>query len=140
MSEERSRKLRVCVNPENFEQVKRLYKIKTKKELMEITNLGISALNSLIKKFESNDGDEEPTYNVFYGKSGRKKNKNEHFNKICFIMGNDNSLTLRGCKEKLTTPVSISQLSRNMKGAGLSRKRIKKKANVLQTQRSIDNR
>ena len=55
-------------------------------------------------------------------------------------MGNDNSLTLRGCKEKLTTPVFVLQLSRDMKGAGLSRKRIMKKANILQTQRSIDNR
>ena len=46
------RKTRVLIlNEETFDQVKRLYKIKSKKELLEITNLSISALH--VKSRES---------------------------------------------------------------------------------------
>ena len=41
-------------------------------------------------------------------------------------MGNDNSLTLGGCKEKLENEISIAQLLKEIKKAGLSRKPIKK--------------
>ena len=43
MSEEPQRKERVSVNLEIFNQVKRLYTTKTKQELLEITNLNLSA-------------------------------------------------------------------------------------------------
>ena len=96
MSEEQRRKQRVCLNRDNFEQIKRLYKIKTKNELLEITNLGISALKNLTRKIESYDGADEPTFDVLYKKLGRKrKNKNELHNEIRSIMGNDDSLTLK---------------------------------------------
>ena len=45
MSEKQQRKERVGVNLEIFDQVKRLYTTKTKQELLEITNLILSACN-----------------------------------------------------------------------------------------------
>ena len=45
MSEEQQRKERVSVNLEIIDQVKRLYTTKTKQELLEITNLSLSACN-----------------------------------------------------------------------------------------------
>ena len=39
-------------------------------------------------------------------------------------MGNNNSLTLRGCKEKLENKISIAQISKEIKKAGLSKKPI----------------
>ena len=56
------------------------------------------------------------------------------------MMGNDNSLTLKGCQEKLTHRVSLPQLSRDFKASGLTRKRIKKKASVLLTQSNMKRR
>ena len=45
MSKEQQRKERVSLNLEIFDQVKRLYTTKTKQELLEITNLSLSASN-----------------------------------------------------------------------------------------------
>ena len=45
MSEEQQRKERVSVNIKIFDQAKRLYSTKTKQELLEITNLSLSACN-----------------------------------------------------------------------------------------------
>ena len=41
-------------------------------------------------------------------------------------MGNENFLTLRGCTEKLENEILLAQLMKEIKKAGLSRKRIKK--------------
>ena len=132
------RKTRVLINEKTFDQVKRLYKIKSKKELLEITNLSISALNNLIRKIESHEG-EELSFSNIYKKSGRnKKDKSELYTEIRSIMGNDNSLTLKGCQEKLTHRVSLPQLSRDFKASELTRKRIKKKASVLLTQSNME--
>ena len=45
MSEEQQRKERVSVNIEIFDQVKWLYTTKIKQDLLEITNLSLSACN-----------------------------------------------------------------------------------------------
>ena len=106
------RKTRVLINEETFDQVKRLYKIKSKKELLEITNLSTSALNNLIRKIESHEG-EELSFSNIYKKSGRnKKDKSELYTEIRSIMGNDNSFTLKGCQENLTHRVSRSTFAR----------------------------
>ena len=56
------------------------------------------------------------------------------------MMGKDNSLTLKGCQEKLTHRVSLPQLSGDFKASGLTRKRIKKKASVPLTQSNMERR
>ena len=48
-------------------------------------------------------------------------------------MGNDNSLTLGGCKEKLENEISIAQFLKEIKKAGLSRKPIKKDSMLFKT-------
>ena len=94
------RKTRVLINEETFDLVKRLYKIKSKKKLLEITNLSISTLNNLIRKIESHEG-EELSFSNIYKKSGRnKKDESELYTEIRSIMGNDNSLTLKICQKK----------------------------------------
>ncbi len=52
-------------------------------------------------------------------------------------MGNDNSLTQTSCRELLSAEVSLSTICREIKAAGLSRKRIKKRANVVLSQQNI---
>ena len=134
------RKTRVLINEKTFDQVERLYKIKSKKELLDITNLSISALNNLIKKIESHEG-EELSFSNIYKKSGRNtKDKSELYTEIRSIMGNDNSLNLKGCQKKLTRRVSLPQLLRDFKASRLTRKRIKKKASVLLTQSNMEQR
>ena len=81
------RKTRVLINEETFDQVKRLYKIKSKKELLEITNLSISALNNLIRKIESHDGEELSFSNIYKNSGRNKKDKSELYTEIRSIMG-----------------------------------------------------
>ena len=102
--------------------------------------MSLSALNKLIRKLE-NLSQGEPTFEALFKKAGRKmKNKDSLHTKIRDIMGNDNSLTLRDCKEKLENEISIAQFSKEIKKAGLSRKRIKKRSNVVLNHRNIDQR
>ncbi|KAF7684918.1 hypothetical protein CDIK_4333, partial [Cucumispora dikerogammari] len=49
-------------------------------------------------------------------------------------MGGDNSLTPTGCLDKIDQGISASQLCRELKEAGLTRKRIKKRAKVILTE------
>ena len=81
------RKTRVLINEETFDQVKRLYKIKSKKELLEITNLSISALNNLIRKIESQESEELSFSNVYKTSGRNKKDKSELYTEIRSIMG-----------------------------------------------------
>ena len=55
--------------------------------------------------------------------------KDSLYTKIRDIMRNNNFLTLKGCKEKLENEISVAQLSKEIKKAGLSKKQIKKKIN-----------
>ena len=48
-------------------------------------------------------------------------------------MGNDSSLTLQGCRDLLQSPISVSQMYREMKAANLTRKRLKKRSIVRVT-------
>ena len=132
------RKTRVLIIEETFDQVKRLYKIKSKKELLEITNLSISALNNLIRKIDSHEGEELSFTNIYKKSRRNEKDKSELYTEIRSIMGNDNFLTLKGCQEKLTHRASLPQLSLDFKASELTRKRIKKKASVLLTQSNME--
>ncbi len=125
MTNSSNRKTRVVTNSEIFEQVKRLYKTKSKRELLEITSLSKSALNKLIRKLETYEISDEPSFENLFNTPGRKKkDKNALHSEIRSLFGNDNSLTQRGCNYKLATSISSSTFSREVKAAGLSRKRI----------------
>ena len=94
----------------------------------------------MIRKIESHEG-EELSFSNIYKKFGRnKKDKSQLYTEIRSIIGNDNSLTLKGCQEKLTHMVSLPQLLRDFKASRLTRKRIKKKASVLLTQSNMERR
>lgn len=133
MSNENSqRKQRLNMTSSMFSQIKRLYKLKTRKELMEITSLSKAALNVAIRKIESYaNGD--ATFNALYKSAGRKRSIKDALNtEIRSLMGNDNSLTQVGCRERLqNSNISLSTMCRAVKEAGLSRKRLKRRSNVV---------
>ena len=109
------------MNRELFEQVKRLSKTKSKSELLDITSLSKNVLNVLIRKIENFEGSMEPTFEELYGKPGRKKmNKDALHREIRQIMGNDNSLTQVGCRDKLHVDISLSQICKEFKEIGLT--------------------
>ncbi|KAF7690793.1 hypothetical protein CDIK_2629 [Cucumispora dikerogammari] len=125
MSDESTQKTRTTVSRTIFEQVKQMWRIKTKEELMDITPLGRTAINVLISKIEKN---ENLSFEDLYFKAGQKKKcKEAPHAETRSTLRNDNSLTLRGCKDKILVSLSIPQLSREIKSAGMARKRIKKK-------------
>ncbi|KAI5151339.1 hypothetical protein ENBRE01_2069 [Enteropsectra breve] len=120
------RKQRKKIDSSIFEQIKRLYKSKTKQELAEITGVGISAITNCIRKIETCDA-EEAYFSALYKKPGAKRrDKRLLHTEIRNIVGNDNSLTQKGVQEKLSLPFSLPQLSREFKAMGLKRKRLKK--------------
>jgi len=135
-----ARKKRVMINAEVFNQIKRLYKSRSKLEIMEITSLSKNAVNEAIRKIENCECS-EPQFETLYKKVGRKKlNKESLHNEIRNIMGNDNSLTQKGCQEKLSINISTTKLCREIKLAGLTRKRLKKRPSVRLTEENIDQR
>lgn len=98
-------------------------------------------MNVAIRKIENNENQNDATYESAYAKPGRKKiPKDALHTEIRSIMGNDNSLTQIGCKEKLSKEISLSQLCKEMKSAGLTRKRLKKKSSVLLTSKNQEER
>ena len=60
MSEKQQKNERVSVNLEIFDLVKRLYTTKTKQELLEITNLSLSACNFKFRRLTK-----EPSFQKF---------------------------------------------------------------------------
>ncbi|KAF7685286.1 hypothetical protein CDIK_3965, partial [Cucumispora dikerogammari] len=71
----------------------------------------------------------------------RKKNNNEAIHvELRSIMGEDNSLTLAGCKAKISSNFSIPQLSRHFKAVGLTRKRLKKRPKLVLTDTNLTQR
>lgn len=129
----RNRKQRVVINASLFSQIKRFYKSKTIEELMEITSISRNSMYEAIRKIENSE-ESDPSFEALYKKPGRKSIEKSilHMN-TRDIMGNDNSLTQVGCKELLRTKISYPQLCREVKAAGLSRKRLKKRASVTLT-------
>jgi len=141
MNSNQGRKVHAGVNHEKFNQIKRLYTSKSKKELLEITALSLNALNVAIRRIEECKSETEATFENLYAKPGRKKSaKLTLHSEIRSIIGNDNSLTQVGCRELLSTKISLPQLCREVKAAGLSRKRLKKKSNVLLSDNNIAER
>ena len=89
MENQITRKTRVILNAEIFNQLKRLYKSKSKLESMEITSLSRNAINKAIQKIESSEHNDSQFENL-YNKSGRKRiNKRGLHSEIRNIMGND---------------------------------------------------
>ncbi|KAF7685979.1 hypothetical protein CDIK_3272 [Cucumispora dikerogammari] len=124
MSDETTRKTRTTTSRTIFKQEKRMWKTKTKKELMDITSSGRTAINVLISKIEKN---ESLSLKDFYSKASRnKKCKEALLAEIKSTLGNDISLTLKGCKYKISVSLSIPQLDREIKATSMTRKRIKK--------------
>ena len=131
MSDTNQRKKRILMTEDRFNQVKRLYKSKTKKELIEIMGISLNSLNEAIRKIE-HASDDDPKFKEVYKKAGRKPiEKSGRISNILNIFGSDNSLTIRGCIEKLDLNISKSQVARDMIQAGLTRKRLKKKSCAL---------
>ena len=118
-----------------------LRSIRSKDELVTLTSISKTTINKLIKKLDEWEGEEDPSYEDFYVKRGRRiKDKSARYAEIRRVVCDDNSLTLRGCAAKLEYTVSIAQLSRDMKAAGFSRKRLKKRASIVLTDRIIEAR
>ena len=69
--ENKRRKTRVVRTQSIFNQIKRLYKVKSKDELLEITSLSKAALNTSIRKIELCEN--EPTFETLYKSAGRKR-------------------------------------------------------------------
>ncbi|KAI5152218.1 hypothetical protein ENBRE01_2660 [Enteropsectra breve] len=87
------RKQRKKLDSSIFEQIKRLYKSKTKQELAEITGVGLSAITNCIRKIETSDA-EEAYFSALYKKPDAKRRDKRHLHtEIRNIVGNDNSLT-----------------------------------------------
>lgn len=126
------RKRRVVINPSIFDQIKRLYKQKSKEEMLEITSLSKSALNAAIRKIESFEND-NPTFEALYKRAGRNKgNRDSLHAEIRTVFGNNNSFTQVGCRELLqNSSISLATMCRAVKEANLTRKRLKRRANIV---------
>lgn len=126
---------------ELFNLIIRMHGTTSKAELCQITNLSITAVNKAIRFIEETPEDEKPDFNLYSKPKGRKKkDKDFKYTAIRKKMGEDNSLTLRGCAEQLDYTISVSQMSRDVRAAGLKRKRLRKRANVLLSERNISAR
>ena len=121
-----NRKERKIFTKELFNWFLRIYKEKTNQELADLLNISYSRIAAIKKIVEESEN--VPAYDEIFKKSGRKKiDKSDRFSKILDVFGNDNSLTQRGANEKLSLSLSKSQLSRDIKEAGLKRKRIRRR-------------
>ena len=131
----RPRKVRVPINSNIFMQIKRFYKLKTKKELMEIYQISKTTLNTAIRKIESCEN-HDATFETLYMRAGRRpKDCTALHTEIRSLLGEDNSLTQIGCRERMqNSSISLSTMCRLVKGAGLSRKRLKRRASVVRTE------
>ncbi len=130
------KKPRVMMNESLFELVKRLVQQNVSaNEIMQITGLSKSAVYKTIGKVRE---DPNSTYSDNYGSSGRpKKQHPDLVNKVKNIVNEDQSLTQRGIQTKFEenfgfTPNQTS-ICRLLKEGGVTRKRLKKKAAVIDT-------
>ena len=135
------RKPRVFITEAIFDQIVRLRSTKTKNELIDITGVSISALNKLLKKLDSLEEGETPLYSNFFNKPGRKiLDKTQRYLELKLITGNDNTLTLQGCVDNMSRPKSKSQVCRDFKKAGITRKRLRRRANVTLSDANLEAR
>ena len=135
------KKPRVLITKSIFDQIVRLRGTMAKRDLLDVTGVSKSALDKLLQKLDSFKQDEVPFYSKFFGKPGRKPtNKSARFDELQMIVGADNSQNLQGCAEILSTKLSRSQVCRDMKIAGITRKRLKKRASVTLTASNIEAR
>ena len=133
-----NRKQRIVMNEEKFNLIVKFYTTKSTKDLVEMTNLSKSAINKCIKKIEDNIDSPEFSFKSLFKCPGRKRNdKSELHRKIIETICDDNTLTQNGCKRKLGIDISDSQMSKEFKNAGLTRKRLKKRSKTILTQSNI---
>ena len=69
MSDTNQRKKRILMTEDRFNQVKRLYKSKTKKELIEIIGINLNSLSEAIRKIE-HASDDDPKFKEVYKNAG----------------------------------------------------------------------
>lgn len=110
------------------------------KEIVKILNISYPVIYRVIKHYEDND--KKIIISSLIGKKGRKnKDITQSIKeKITSIIGNDNSLTLSGIQyelEKQNLSFSLMHVSRLVKKAGFTRKRIKRRPKIVLTPQHI---
>lgn len=127
------RKPKVYVTEEKLNIIKMLYTEKPAREIASLTKLSYSTVIKTIKKIV--DSSDEVHFNEIFSKPGRKPTNNVSlYSEIRDIVGNDNSLTQVGIRERLSRRISQPQISRHLKNAGLKRKRLRKRPVALLTE------
>ncbi|KAG0440624.1 Transposable element Tc3 transposase [Dictyocoela muelleri] len=125
----------IFITLHHFELIKRLKNEKSPSELMKITTLGKSSIYKILKYLDENTN---ATFEDYKKKNGRKKNDStQKENFLREIFSYDNSLTQIGAREVFKEKfgnTSISSIQRLVKSSGLSRKRIKRRSNTLNSE------
>lgn len=135
------RKAHSKMSEEKFQIIKTQRNTTPLKNIATNLNLSYSCVVKVVKNIEDSENPEQYSFTDLQKKQGRKKkDKSQVYNTIRLGFGEDNSLTLRGIKEKKNLEYSIGYISKLKKEAGLSRKRLKKKSNVLLTNSSRQRR
>lgn len=139
-NQQQPRRHRVAMNETTFNMIKKWNTTKSIHELVELTGLTRNVIYVAIRKIVAHNAN-NPSYESVYGKSGRKRLiKTELHCEIRNIVGNDNSLTQKGVLSQLNDSISLSQLCREFKAAGLSRKRLKRRSDVVLDESNISAR
>ncbi|KAF7685581.1 hypothetical protein CDIK_3670 [Cucumispora dikerogammari] len=134
---DRERKRRVLINEHIFEQIKHLLSLnRNVLDITQLCNISRDAASRAVAKIQSSDGN--VSFSNAYGRPGRPKNDNRAVNRlITETLGEDNLLTQKSLKEKLREAgrlISSSHISRLVKGCSLTRKRLKKRCSVVNTE------
>lgn len=131
-----NKKPRVMMNESLFELIKRLVGQNVPAtEIMQMTGQSKSTVYKAVSKIRENP---DSSYSENYGKSGRPTTQHPDLvNKVKNIINEDQSLTQKGIQTKFEekfgfTPNQTS-VCRLLKEAGLTRKRLKRKAAVVNT-------
>ncbi len=132
-----SRKPKVMMTEPLFNQIKRLISQSVPvAEIVNITGLGKSAVYNALQKINENPSF---SFSELYSKAGRKNlNYDEILGKLKSVVNEDQSLTQHGISTKIEethgSMLKQPQVCKLLKKAGLTRKRLKKKAAVVNTE------
>lgn len=131
-----NKKPRVMMNESLFELIKRLVGQNVPAtEIMQMTGQSKSTVYKAVSKIRENP---DSSYSENYGKSGRPTTQHPDLvNKVKNIINEDQSLTQKGIQtkfeEKFGFTLNQTSVCRLLKEAGLTRKRLKRKAAVVNT-------
>ncbi|KAF7690751.1 hypothetical protein CDIK_2669 [Cucumispora dikerogammari] len=134
---DRERKKRVLINDHIFEQIKHLLSLnRNVLDIIQLCNISRDAAYRAVAKIQSSDGN--VSFSNAYGRLGVPKNDNRAVNRlITETLGEDNLLTQISLKEKLREAgrlISSSYISRLVKDCSLTRKKLKKRCSVVNTE------